>query len=280
MKRSVIAISILLGCLSSVAGAWQKNVTFEGGSVGARALGANAFNDASAAVYDRTHVYEGTTAAKSSVTGGVEGWGEWGGVIQFPERVTRGGDLWIRARAYFPSGFSFAANPWLKFMRVRTFTSSGANIGYDDWYIDLANSANPYRFIYEGEQVWSPFGTKGVDEPKFDQWETYEMYIKFDTVSAANGGAGLVRMWKNGKLIGEMRNRITLANATAYSDSFYLFTYWNGLAPKSQSMWVDDIVIQTDTPGARDANGNAFIGVGAPSVQQSAPPTAPVLQIK
>jgi len=279
MKFKQFVFVALALAISSGASAWQKKVDFNAGPLGAKALGSDSsFNDASSAVYSKDQVYEGAFSVKNSIDKGAEGFGNWGGIINFPTKVTRGGEVWLRVRTYYPSGFSFSANPWLKFLRMHTTDAGGStNYGYDDWYINLSDAVHPYQFIYEGEQVWYQFGAK-ADSPQFNKWETYEMYVKFDTTPASKGGQAVVRFWKDGILIGESKDRITLKNASATSDAAYIFTYWNGGAPQTQSMYLDDIVVQTDTPSARDAAGNPYIGVGSPAAAPSAP-KPPVLKV-
>lgn len=259
---------LILFCIVQVV--TQRVVNFEAGGVeGGRVVGTpGGFDDASTAVFSTEQVYEGMYSAKNSIREGQEGFGTFGGIIDFPQNLGRGGEVWMRLRAYFPSGWSFSANPWLKFMRIHTTSPQNSNEGYDDWYIYL-NGQRPYQFIYEGEQVWYYFGTKNQDEPNFDVWETYEMYVRFDSIATSQGGQALVRFWKNGLLIGESRDRRTLASNTTTAESAYIFTYWNGGAPKNQSMYLDDIKIQFTQPGDRDAQGNPYIGMEGNSTTSS-----------
>ena len=87
--------------------------------------------------------------------------------------------------------------------------------------------------------------------------------MKFDSISKDNGGNAIVRFWKNGKLLKEITNLTTLANSSAYSESTYIFTYWNGASPQTQQMYIDDLVITSSSPGGVDSNGNKYIGVGS-----------------
>jgi len=278
MKFKQFMFLALALAVSSGASAWQKKIDFNTGTAGAKAFGDTAFNDATSATFSKDQVFEGAFSAKNSIQQGQEGFGDWGGIINFPSKVPAGGEVWFRVRTYYPSGFSFSANPWLKFLRLHTTDASGtSNYGYDDWYINLRDATYPYQFIYEGEQVWYQFGKKS-DAPQFNKWETYEMYVKFDTVPASKGGKAVVRFWKDGVLIGESKDRITLKNANAFANAAYIFTYWNGGAPQTQTMYIDDVVLQTDTPAARDAQGNPYIGVGAQNPAQAAP-KPPVLRV-
>lgn len=243
--------------LSLPAWGWRTELDFNGGPNGAQVSELHT----SDAIYSDERIYEGNFSSKHTISSGAEGFGAFGGIYDFPSHVTEGQELWVRVRVFWPDGFSWNANPWLKFLRIHTTDSGGSNHGYDDWYIDIDGSTHTHRFIYEGEQVWYRFGGK-TNDPQHNTWETYEMYIKFDDVPASQGGQSVVRFWKNGVLIGETSDRETLNNSSVFAESFYIFTYWNGGAPQTQSMYVDDVIITTDTPNATDAAGNPYIGVG------------------
>jgi hypothetical protein len=74
-----------------------------------------------------------------------------------------------------------------------------------------------------------------------------------------------VQLWKDGELICEIDDLATLRTPESRADAFLLSTYWNGGAPRTQVMYVDDIVITSRTPAGRDAHGNPMIGpAGAP----------------
>ena len=95
-----------------------------------------------------------------------------------------------------------------------------------------------------------------------NEWDTYEFYLKLDNVPVSQGGTGRVRVWKNGVLLSDITNRETLKDATDVADLSYMFTYWNGGAPQTQSLYLDDVVATNTTPAARDAQGNPMIGTG------------------
>jgi hypothetical protein len=87
--------------------------------------------------------------------------------------------------------------------------------------------------------------------------------VKFDTVAVKNGGQAEIRFWKNGALMADLTDRITMKTTASYSDQTNLFTYWNGGAPATEAMYVDDLVLTTDTPSAKDAAGHPYVGVGS-----------------
>jgi hypothetical protein len=181
---------------------------------------------------------------------------------------------------WFPTGFdyfSYGEGNRLKVFRVHTEDGiTGKHQGYNDVLIDRKNSNSAYIFGFEGENRWRGIGPKR-ELPAFDRWETFELYIKFHPEPRASGGEAVVRFWKNGELLSEITDRKTLVNMDSVVTRSLLFTYWNGGAPKTQSMWVDDIVITSDTPHARDAHGNPYVGVGRGL--PPAPPAAPSLKV-
>ena len=96
----------------------------------------------------------------------------------------------------------------------------------DDIYINPPGSEVPLQFIYEGAHKWTKIGTQ-QDAIQPDSWECYEYYLKLDDKSVADGGEARVRMWKNGKLLADITDRITLKKPDGYADGAFLFTYWN-----------------------------------------------------
>lgn len=241
--------------------------------------------------YDNQNIGDncGWSSSQSTVTGaesaskphgcelhiskGATGYGIWGGEINPPKNLVRGDEVWIRIRTFMPIGFNYdstAEGKRLKFLRWRTFDSSGSATGHVDWYINPSSVSTPFSFIYEGEAVWKDFGTS-QDKIKLGQWETYEYYIKFDSVPASKGGHARVITWKNGILLDDIKNRITLLDPNGSSSLLRIFTYWNGGSPATQTMYVDDLTITTDTPANRDAFGNPYVGMGSQLVAPNPP---------
>ena len=163
---------------------------------------------------------------------------------------------------YFPAGFdhyAYGEGNRLKFLRIHTLTAGGSNIGYNDLYFSAKSVTTPFAFIYEGAPNWVTMG-KLDDLPVQDTWESYEMAVTLDTVPVANGGKARVRIWKNGELLKDITDRITLKHEDAYANRALLFTYWNGGAPKDQHMYVDEITVTNEVPSRRDSQGNPYIG--------------------
>lgn len=223
-------------------------------------------------VVSNTEAYTGTQSCEHGI---VIGQTDWGGIITFPSNLVKGDEIWIRVHTFMPLGFdynSYGEGELLKFLRVHTRTVADSNIGYNDWYITPTNNTfASHQFIYEGEQEWA-FVTDMSLRPVLNQWETYEFYLKLDDVPVDSGGQARARFWKNGVLILDTTNRQTLQTAATYADRMHIFTYWNGNAPQTQQMYIDDLVITTTTPANTDPFGNPFIGD-----DPNTPPTSPVL---
>jgi hypothetical protein len=211
----------------------------------------------------------GSKAWKTTATQGVEEWAMGGGAY-FPTALKKGQSLQAQWSVFFPSNFDWYAGGGgrLKFFRIRTEPSAGGNSGYHDIYINTlglgggANEDGRLTNIFEGVQIWhdtNEFMTKG-------EWNTFEMRVDFDNVSFDQGGKGRTRIWrkKNNQmqLILDIKSSPTLVNATDVAPFFYIFTYWNGGAPKTQSMYIDRIVFETDLSRLveTDSAGNKIIG--------------------
>lgn len=250
------------------ASAWTRHLDFNSGTLGSKAeIGGDSFDGAAGgSSYDAGEVYEGNSSARLSVTGGETAFGVWGGIINHPSDLVRGDEVWFRVRTFMPAGFnydSYAEGSHLKFLRIHTQSASGANQGYNDWYINPTTRGEyAHKFIFEGQQQWSKFGDSATQRPVLGVWETYELYLKLDPTPVDSGGEARVKVWKNGILLGDFTNRYTLVDNDSVSDRTHIFTYWNGGAPKTQHMWLDDVILTTDTPSAVDAEGNRYIGMG------------------
>lgn len=239
------------------AGTWSIQRNFNSGSAGSNATSADGFDDAAGgSMYSTERAFEGGKSAKLSIAQGTDGWGTWGGVINFPTPLASGSNLWLQLYIYMPSDFviSTPGNGSLKFLRVRTQPPGGGNSGYNDiQFQDDAGQPSAFRMIKEQQDQWFNFGapnsfTKGM-------WHRISVNIQFGSVPKASGGTARVRVWQNGALLVDEARMKTLTNADDIATNFYLFTYWNGSAPRTQSLWVDDIQLSNFQPAwASDLN--------------------------
>lgn len=277
-----VFLLIAFSALSSfaIAADWMRTLTFESGSLGVKAEGgSDLFDGAAGKSYTSCGQNEiqplKGKCVQLNVIAGSEAFGTWGGIISFPQKAYKGETIWFLVHTYMPTGFdyhAYAAGNRLKFLRIHTADSAGKNIGYNDIYFEGVGSVNPLAYIYEGEQRWFKIGGK-PHFPVFDQWESYEFAVTLDTVPVSKGGKALIRFWKNGVLLEEIKDRITLKFDNAYADAAYLFTYWNGGAPKTQSMYVDEITVTNKATNV-DLEGNSYVGGLIAPVRPKAP--APV----
>jgi len=221
--------------------------------------------------FSTEQVKTGSTSCRLAIAGGSDGWASFGGTMMFPEMLQKGDELWIRLNIYVPESFDYTASPALKFMRVHTRTPAGENLGYLDLYFTPdgpthwnsalgAQDDSPYYWYYEALPKTQYPGDFEADRIRKGTWESFEIYYKFDDVAVDNGGTGLIRIWKNNKLLANYTDQVTLYNSETLADSFFLFTYYNGNAPKDQHLYVDNIIRTTDQPTNVDSNGYKFIG--------------------
>lgn len=194
------------------------------------------------AVYDSTSRVEGAFAAKTTIAQGTSAFGSWGGVIQFPAPLTRYDELWAQVWLYVPSNFRFDTNSGsLKFVRIRSTKADGSLTGYLDWQI---RKDGTFRMIKEGQNVWFSAVPSAV-MPK-GKWSQFIYHITFDNVPGSAGGKSRVRVWQDGVLIQDENRVKTMLAETDRQNALFLFTFWNGGAPQTQSAWLDDIRMATN----------------------------------
>lgn len=217
-------------------------------------------------------------SAELNVIQGSTGFGTLGGVINFPSctnfddsagKIIKGQEIWVSVKLKFPTGFEFNQEGRNKFLRLRTFhdvDGTPVSEGYNDLYINGPSSGEgeqPFHYIFEGAQRWYWAG-EPEDFFTLGYWNTVEFYLKLDNIKGSEGGDSMVRVWIDGKLIGETNDRNTLKFENSYISSLYFFTWWgNQGAHINQQFWADDLVITTETPTDRDQYGNPMIGTGS-----------------
>lgn len=268
-----MALTALTAALSTstLASAWTVKADFEGGPIGGNAQSPNpdAFHGtAGDSKYVSSPVNTGAQAGSVSVQGGTEGFGSWGGGFNFPAELHTGDEVWFRVYVYYPSGWSFdcgGCTQGMKFMRIHTASAGGANEGYEDVLIKGGTTgglieASCYEIdgtnCHTNNNNGALLHGLGTPVPR-DKWQAFEQYVKFSSVA----GQGIYRLWQDGVLIFEDTKTVTLRSPTSKSDFIYLYTYWNNGAPKTQTSYVDSIVITSDTPAQKDAKGNPYIGL-------------------
>ena len=78
----------------------------------------------------------------------------------------------------------------------------------------------------------------------------------------------------------EITHQWTLDTNNSAVPFFLLFTYWNGGAPKTQKMYIDDLRLVTSphAPSDLDADANLMIGLGNARIPN--PPVINTLVVK
>jgi hypothetical protein len=223
----------------------------------------------------------GTTSLKMTIAEDAD---QFGYTLILPTNLVNGDTLWFSTRTYRPTGYSDAASPRLKFIRMHTETSAGANVGYVDWYLD---NIGEFHYIYEGTQgnpAYAYPGTAWVPDPDGDTgnpgfqghapttgvWETWDVCTVFGNVPKASGGTAESFFWKNKVLVGHVTTRETLASSTNRVDEIHHTTFWNGGAPQAQSLYVGRYAVAAKIAGVRDdtsflatdESGNRVIALG------------------
>ncbi|MEQ9320963.1 MAG: hypothetical protein RIF41_17505 [Polyangiaceae bacterium] len=205
-------------------------------------------------------VFRGQMAARMAIeSGDAGGFGQWGFIIPF-QPLEKGREIWVRLAIWWPQSFEFSATPWMKFLRLHARTGDGSNGGYNDLYVDEADSTTSVlRTIKEVHNVWDVYD--GAPIPR-GQWESYEMYLFIDDVPADDGGSGRFRIWRDDELIFDRTDVPTITEASGDIDALYVFTYWNNEMPPNNHCFMDDLILATDAspPTNVDAEGNVFIG--------------------
>lgn len=198
----------------------------------------------------------GNKVAETSIAKGDKGWSRWGFEYIMPRLVT-GDEIWWRVGMFFPSDFNFATDHGsLKTFRFgRRTISDKKNKGCVDLQI---RTDRDWRAIGEMNN-WPGWVQMPGGKVERGKWQMFEAYVKF-------GNPGTIRMWRDGKMFAEITGKQTMQPGSELF-RLMLFTYWNGSAPRSQSMKFDHMGIFIQGSGHsgkshldKDANGNRFIG--------------------
>jgi hypothetical protein len=280
MKRiiavaALIVLPILLAGMHHEAAAWWISADFEGGAAGSLAQGASGFDEAgSATTFSGDIARSGSQSAKLEWAYGTSGFGLTSGAFYYPDSVGVGGEIWMLGHYYFADPWSWDASSSdecgcaIKTMRTHVRDASGNHMGYtsvitNNWAVPYANcetcNGGQGLNINQGQMVGLEAG----------RWYAIEMYVKFSL------GDGIVRLWIDGQLRAEQTNIDTAVSDGDVMDYGYFMGYWNGRCGQDQVMYLDDLVITTDTPDNRDAAGNPMIGDSSGPPPADPAPAAP-----
>lgn len=186
-----VAMGFSLGIVSGDLHAFNIVMDFEDGRPGEvvmgscdKAKGRYRFTDAAGyTVFTDADAYGNGQAARLKIDEGTAGFGRWGGILSFDKcvgEVLRAGDeVWIRLRAKFPYNWMFTPGERLKFLRLRSYSPSGAALSYVDFQLNhpagLGNAFYPFHFIpeFDASKGWALLG-KPSQYINFEAWETYD----------------------------------------------------------------------------------------------------------
>jgi hypothetical protein len=289
---------------------------FEGGTPGQRIPEFTKITTTQATCYDGD-AYAGTKCAVNTILQGDQGWTRWGFLHNWKEHpLVEGDQVWCRLAFKCPPDFSwrstvgvpteFGGGSSLKFWRLRGRVTEYVP-GYDgetqgagscDTHIIGTGSQNspygcmgfrtntewqsqraPADWLPNYDEDWFQYWDYSFAEP-FDcrEWHMVEIaYVIGDP--QIGGGIASIKMWLDGRYLGEDRNSQTAVPHDAHKggdvvggvrDEMLLSTYWNGEAPKDNTWYFDQWAVaikcastgRDDTPHLSiDSEGNKFIGL-------------------
>lgn len=235
-----------------------------------------------------------TSSAKLSIRKGSDGdpgdigkgMGAFGGGIDFGSNsVFSGEELWVGFWIFVPQDFEFTTNTgFLKFVRFDTRFNVGRidNLIANGLYNGTsAASQIGWALVREGAgNDKSQSETTTLTQVRLNRaaWNWVEMYMK----PYHDRNLSVRRVWINGQFAtervgstnrwvdpnGTLRTQVIssgdllLSRADDSITNMYLFTYWNGYAPKDQAVWLQKVIIEKN-PGkvlASDSYGNKMMG--------------------
>lgn len=301
MSAQTNFLVLFLLLFSIDASAFRIEINGETGSLGEQVLSRECgspseqsfTSDSTGSTYSNEVVANGEKSIRLSISEGHKGFGLLGGVIDFSQcsiagahALAKGSEVWVTTKLWFPADFEFNANGRNKFPRLRTHHMEGdkkISEGYNDLYLDappgteLWKGYAPFQYIFEGRQSWFRMN-EGEEFFLKERWNTVEYYLKFDNTKQSEGGDPVMRVWVNGNLIGETREKENMLREDSFVESLYFFTYWdNEGAHRSQHFFADDIVVTNEKPDQLDQFGNPYLGL---HLDQSSKPNPPTLRIQ
>jgi hypothetical protein len=259
MKMKIL---IAAACILAASGAhaFTRYGTFESG-----VSGTNGFSwPGSTVTQSSEQVREGSYSAKFTFPQGDNGdYFTFTGGYTLSQYITQGGELWVRAYYYFPSGFDFSSASEGYHKKILRFRDNDGGAHCKDilafcdsspYSWDNCNGTGNGEITASIEEIDWVMDQTGQFFSERGTWVCYEQYVKADS-----GGNGIHRIWKNGVLIYSRSGVTTIASGGSIKEVL-VFSAWNGGSPQNQSAYVDSIVITNETPSATDASGNRMIG--------------------
>lgn len=273
-EGDIAALADSLADSGSDSAPWAPDfyVSFEGGVIGAEAVGPDAASYTSPSnptVWSDEAAYEGSMSGKATVGVGETG---WGARIFTPLASRQATEIWYRVFSYYPSAFSFACagcTEGISFLRLG-FRDADTSDGLGAWSAGLNQDGRinvACSIARDGVQqafyAQYPWQSGGVYDNRAlgpamvrEVWTYHELYLRLSTQAD-----GIIRVWKDGALIFENTAVQTMATGlNAENNIAVIFEGWSVGAPQDQHAFVDSIAYSTRTPPNRDAAGNRMIG--------------------
>lgn len=246
MFKVFTILSVISLFVSGQAFAWTKSANFESGSAGATAQGASGFDYAATrTLFSSDRANSGSKSVKMTWVAGDEGYSaDTGQFLNFS--VPNGGEIWARGYFYFAAPWTWQSlGGGYKAIKVfRLGTDAG---GFDSIMLDTNNA-----LLLSNE----PGNVQTILNAGLDvgRWQCLEIYVKLSPT------AGIIRIWKDGVLVGEDTAHKTIAGSGNYINCAYIMSQWNQGPAQNQTQYLDDFVITTDRPSQVDSKGNPMIG--------------------
>ncbi len=243
--------------LLAVGSGWTDHRSFENGRDGAVAVGPTGLGKRGAfpaTTFSAKRAYSGRQSARATIERGSRGLGKWGGVLTFPEPLHENETLWMLLHVYLPDDFDWRAEGrgW-RLVQVVTLSASREVEGA----IDISIDPQTRRLNVDNSVTGASFSSTdpgrrcGIPVP-LGKWQAVEVQVRW----AAQHGRGVVRVWQDERMVYEETSRATLKTPFSHVRFAYLLGKWPGGAPRSQSIWLDDVVATNQTPDQRDRRGN------------------------
>jgi hypothetical protein len=274
----LLALVVVFTACMDEAFAWTLTVGFEAGQPGANASGMDAFWEAgNTTTISNARAHSGSQSARMQWQRGDTGFQNNRGALLFPTDVLVGQELWGRAYWYFQAPWSWQSHTdencgcATKMFRFHKELADGSQYGTHEGYISIYGTNNDEpRGDCEvcDKSRWNLWQNRNLPPAKLkaNRWYALEQYVYLHPTQ------GIYRMWINGVLKVEDVNINTATSDIVRMDFAYFMSSWNGGVPQDQVQYIDDIILTTDTPVNRDAEGNPMIG---PDPSDFVPPTSP-----
>ena len=232
---------------------------FEAGSEGTAVSAVTVLEDASAGEITLLKQFSLTRSMKTTVQSGTSGVASFGFTLNTLPKMLKSSEVWFRFSVNLPDSFDFTASPALGLGYFNIVSSTGISVGAVESYLTASGEVG-----FKSAPGLSTPELSGTTIPT-DQWVVIEQYVKLDDVSAR------VKIWVDGTEVLDSTSHLTLSSASDYLGSISLLKIWDGDAPSTQSVWIDEVAVAVKGPmlggGFRDETAWMMVdGLGQPFI--------------